>query len=382
MPDIHLPIGTSKVHRVIACPASYKRGEAAPAQQAGNAAKEGTLLHTVMENHYDGTEAFTQVGKIELDDLVFTNAMLLDQVEPAITATETALDSITADELILEKFVQYIPDLVGGTLDMLALSEDEKTVLCLDYKFGFNGVAVENNKQILLAVLAASVDPETAPIFKKAEKFVAAIVQPKVYGNRPALWEFTKTELNDFEDTLIVALDEAQSDTPTAHTGSHCLYCPAAPYCPEKKLSVRSALVLNKEDSAQLAEAMSLVSELEDWCKGIRTTAQNSLEAGAVVPGWKLVQKRASRVWTDAEQVEDIIRKARSIKLEEGFTVKLKSPAQLEKVCKAKKIDFKKYNNLIASVSSGTTLAPESDKRPGVNMKEIPQNMLDLVEQS
>ena len=127
---------------------------------------------------------------------------------------------------------------------------------------------------------------------------------------------------------------------------------------------------------------MSLVGELEDWCKGIRTTAQNSLEAGAVVPGWKLVQKRASRVWTDAEQVEDIIRKARSIKLEEGFAVTLKSPAQLEKVCKAKKIDFKKYNALIASVSSGTTLAPESDKRPGVNMKEIPQNMLDLVEKS
>ena len=96
MPDIHLPIGTSKVHRVIACPASYKRGEAAPAQQAGSAAKEGTLLHTVMENYYKDIDAAAQVDNIELDGLVFTNDMLLDQIEPAIAATELALDSITA----------------------------------------------------------------------------------------------------------------------------------------------------------------------------------------------------------------------------------------------------------------------------------------------
>lgn len=35
----------------------------------------------------------------------------------------------------------------------------------------------------------------------------------------------------------------------------------------------------------------------------------------------------------------------------------------MEKVCKELKIDFKPYAKLISSVSSGTTLAPESDPR-------------------
>jgi hypothetical protein len=33
----------------------------------------------------------------------------------------------------------------------------------------------------------------------------------------------------------------------------------------------------------------------------------------------------------------------------------------------------------VASVSSGTTVAPESDKRPAVGKKVIPENLLALV---
>ena len=63
--------------------------------------------------------------------------------------------------------------------------------------------------------------------------------------------------------------------------------------------------------------------------------------------------------------VGEKIKKARLIKLEEGFDLKLKSPAQLEKLLKTKKLDFKKlYGQYVSSVSSGTTLALESDKRP------------------
>ena len=58
------------------------------------------------------------------------------------------------------------------------------------------------------------------------------------------------------------------------------------------------------------------------------------------------------------------MRKAKKIKLEQGFDYKLKSPAQLEKVCKELGVDFKQYDKLISKVTTGTTLALESDKRP------------------
>ena len=58
------------------------------------------------------------------------------------------------------------------------------------------------------------------------------------------------------------------------------------------------------------------------------------------------------------------VRLAKKIKLENACDIKLKSPPQLEKLCKSLKVDFKSYSNYIASVSYGTTLVKESDKRP------------------
>ena len=139
MPDIHLPIGTSSVHRVMACPASYQRSEVAPRGNTSGAASEGTMLHTVMEAVYaDDKEAKDLVGDTFNDDLTFTEDMRTDQILPAIAATEKLLDLIDADELVLEQFVQYVPDLVGGTLDMIAVSADEKTLLLNDFQVWFS----------------------------------------------------------------------------------------------------------------------------------------------------------------------------------------------------------------------------------------------------
>jgi len=138
-------------------------------------------------------------------------------------------------------------------------------------------------------------------------------------------------------------------------------------------------MILNKENTEQLTQALEVVDSLEDWIKDIRKTAHELLERGAIVPGFKLVQKRATRVWTDAGAVEDKIRKAKKIKLDQGFTLKLKSPAQIEKLCKELKYPFKDFAAMTASISSGTTLAKESDKRPGVSQKVIPDSLKELM---
>ena len=76
-----------------------------------------------------------------------------------------------------------------------------------------------------------------------------------------------------------------------------------------------------------------------------------------------------------------MVRKAKKIKMEDAFSMKLLSVAQLEKVVKAKKLPFDKYALHVASVSTGTTLAPESDKRAAVGREVIPENMLQLMNQ-
>ena len=115
MPDIHLPIGTSSVHRVMACPASYQRGKVAPRGNTSGAASEGTMLHTVMEAVYaDDKEAKDLVGDTFNDDLTFTEDMRIDQILPAIAATEKLLTSSTLTNW-------YLSSLFSTCLTLLAV---------------------------------------------------------------------------------------------------------------------------------------------------------------------------------------------------------------------------------------------------------------------
>ena len=108
-----------------------------------------------------------------------------------------------------------------------------------------------------------------------------------------------------------------------------------------------------------------MAAELEKWIAEVRKLALSQLELGTPIKGYKLVNKRASRVWNDQEAVEAKVRKAKKIKKEDAYDFKLKSVAQLQKVCEQKVVDFdKEYGQYVSSVSSGTTIAKESDKRP------------------
>jgi hypothetical protein len=89
--------------------------------------------------------------------------------------------------------------------------------------------------------------------------------------------------------------------------------------------------------------------------------AQQLLEAGVDVPGWKLVPKRATRQWVNDNLAFNTL-------FDEGLTdaelTEMKSPAQIEKVLKKHKIAMPE--GLITSVSTGSTLASADDPRPAV----------------
>jgi hypothetical protein len=89
--------------------------------------------------------------------------------------------------------------------------------------------------------------------------------------------------------------------------------------------------------------------------------AQQLLEAGVEVPGWKLVPKRATRKWVDDKKVLTTLTEA-GLNIEQ--LTEPKSPAQMEKVLKKHNVPLP--SDLIVSVSTGSTLAPEDDPRPAV----------------
>jgi hypothetical protein len=95
---------------------------------------------------------------------------------------------------------------------------------------------------------------------------------------------------------------------------------------------------------------------LQGWIDSINELVQTKLEKGYKIPGWKLVAKKGRRQWADES-------KAAAALTELGidpYKKELLSPAQAEK--KVKNLP----DGLTVSVSSGDTLAPESDPRPAV----------------
>jgi hypothetical protein len=117
---------------------------------------------------------------------------------------------------------------------------------------------------------------------------------------------------------------------------------------------------LKEIDSEALGRALALADKLEDFIADARALAQARLEKGMAVPGWKLVPKRAVRQWADeAKAVAALM--ALGV---EPYEQKILSPAQAEKVAKSAGVAIP--TDQVVSVSSGNTIAPESDKRPAV----------------
>ena len=115
-------------------------------------------------------------------------------------------------------------------------------------------------------------------------------------------------------------------------------------------------------DPKQLADALTAIPLVEARIKAIKEFAYERAVAGDQIPGWKLVDKRARRHWTDEKAVVAWAEQRAINPYEDPV---LKSPAQLEKgMKKPEKAELAAFT---ASVSSGSTLVPESDARPAVS---------------
>ena len=115
--------------------------------------------------------------------------------------------------------------------------------------------------------------------------------------------------------------------------------------------------------SEKISRALEMAQIAEDWAKGVRELAQTLLENNAPVPGWKLVPKVARRQWANEERAREALTEM-GLDSEELIVTELKSPAQVEKVLKKHKLQLPR--DLTVSISSGNTIAPESDPRPAV----------------
>jgi len=354
-----LIVGGSTAKRVINCPGSVALVAKMPPKDSSTYADRGTLLHNAMATILD-SDTVTPESMLwtTFKGETLTGELLNEKILPALAALD-AVDPEGVMEYAVETVVgfgAYLPG-VFGSADLLGRLGNRAVVL--DWKFG-DGVAVsaEENEQGLFYAAAAMRTPETAWVFEGAEEVEIVIVQPPAVKR----WVTTVKRVKEFERSLKRAVKASAMPDAAIVVGDHCRWCAAKPLCPKMTGAVDRAVKVQLENlpAETIGAYLGNADLLEDWIKDLRALAMTMMEAGAKVPGYKLVAKRSVRKWLD----EGKANKALAAMGIDPVKLELVSPAQAEKLLKPSKQALP--DDLVASVSSGTTFAPESDPRPEV----------------
>jgi Protein of unknown function (DUF2800) len=396
----HSIIGPSASKRILSCPGSVQLTQSLPPAVTSRSsiyAAEGTLAHELSERVLNGEDIDSfrgQTFEVEgyaftPDDEFFEHVLTYVQYVNGMRAvgfdvkleTRVSIDDILPDDFPVSGF---------GTADCIATmvqGNELKRLIVADLKFGRGvTVEVEDNEQLKYYGVGAVLSLPSDLQMSRDTPVTLSIIQPrKEHEDGVARsQELTLGELMDWAgDVLAPSLTKAILDKDAPRKpGSHCMFCPAAGVCPEKRQTIEDELDampldhlangMAGLDTKALAQALSKAAEAEKWAEAVRAFAQTHLEAGGDIPGWKLVEKRAYRKWNhDESHVRGTIEGELGVEGSELWDKpSILSPSAME--TKLKKLGCRQpdidqvMSTLIIKQSSGTTLAPAEDKRPAV----------------
>jgi len=389
MPTEHSHIiGGSSADRRLNCIGSLKLEKQMPEGETSEFAERGSMLHAAMElilTAQPEDMAATQplLEELEGQNLGFegheiTRELIETKLKPALLAWFKFINDFAITDYLIEQQLDLGELVPGafGTADIVAVSEfikDDYTMLdlhILDWKFG-DGVPVSPVENLGLGfyAVAALVDEDaTGDLFEvEPDNVWVHIVQPAdPEDDCLESWEAGMDWVESVEQRIVTfgkKIAEGKDDV--YKSGKHCRWCRGKIKCPEQSKTVIQSLEVKPKvlTAMEIADYMEKAKILEGWIRDLYAYAQDEMERGVEVPGWKLVPKRAVRRWKDPEKAEDLLRKAR-LKVDQIFDRKLKSPAAIEKA--HKKLYHKRLASLVESKSSGLTVVPESDKRVAV----------------
>lgn len=379
----HAKLSASGSSRWMACPGSVKLIESVGIDRTSQAAEEGTAAHMLAERcFHQGGGPESYIGVVFTTPNGYSYKVTKEMAEHVRTYTDL-VDAASARLTEPNRLIEYRFDLgpdMGGTCDA-AIVEDFGELLIFDLKYGKRVlVEAENNPQLMY--YAYGIYMETG---RTAESITMTVVQPR--ANHPdgpiRSWTITATELVDWaKDTLMPAAERTRVDDAPLVVGPQCRWCNARGRCPEANkevaLTVGKGLVPVADPRAlpveRLGEILGKAEAVESYMKAVRGHVFELLSQGVNVPGYKLVEGRATRSWADPDKAE--IELFCRVKDKAYEPKKLVTPAQAEKLLKEAGYEKPKeeIKDLI-SVTRGKTVAPEDDPRepysPSADMLDI-----------
>lgn len=364
-PNGHALLSASSSDRWLHCPPSARLCEAY-ADKGSDYAAEGTDAHALCEYKLrkalgmeaeDPTENLSWFNQ-EMDDCATGYAaFILELVE---AAKETCADPVVLIEQRLD-YSKYVKS-GFGTGDCVLISDG--TLHIVDFKYG-RGVQVdaEDNPQMKLYALGAL---EIFDCLYEIKTVSMTIYQPR----RANISTFTlsRQELVDWAETVLAPTAElAYAGDGDYHCGEWCQFCKAKADCRERarvnlelaRYDFKLPPLLTDED---IEDILSRVDDLVSWASDIKEYALQQAISGKEWHGWKLVEGRSNRRYTNEAAVEQAVTQAGY----DPYERKLLGITAMQKMLGKARFD-ELLTAFIEKPQGKPTLVPESDKRPAMN---------------
>ena len=363
-PEKHAFLSASSASRWLNCPPSARLCENYE-DKGSTFAAEGTDAHALCE--YRLKQALTMECENPIENLSYYNKEMEDcatgYASFVLEITEEAKKTCKDPIVLIEQRVDYSRYVKEGfgTADCIVIADG--TLHIIDYKHG-RGVKVsaEENPQMKCYSLGAL---ELFDGIYDIERVEMTIYQPRL--SNISRFEVTKKDLYKWaNEKLKPAADLAFEGAGDFACGEWCQFCKAKYDCRKR---AEHNLSLAKYDfvkppllkDSEVEEILGKIEPFISWANDIKDYALKSALGGKRWKGWKLVEGRSLRKFTDETLVAETAIKAGY----EPYDKKLLGITEMQK-----QMGKDKFNELLGELvikpQGKLALVPETDKRPEI----------------
>ena len=364
-PKAHAILSASSSHRWLNCPPSARLCETYE-NKGSNYAAEGTDAHSLCEyklrkalgmGAVDPSEHLTWYNE-EMEDCANGYATYI--MELVESAKETCADPVVLIEQRVD-FSRWVEQ-GFGTSDAVIIADG--TLRVIDYKHGLGVlVGADNNPQMMCYALGAL---ELFDAIYDIDSVAMTVYQPR--RQNVSTFEMSKDDLYRWaEEVLKPTAELAFAGDGNFLCGEWCGFCKAKHEC---RARAEANLLLAQYDfklpplleDSEIEVILSRADQLVSWVNDIKEYALQQAISGKDWTGFKLVEGRSNRRYTDEAAVTQVVTNAGFDPYERkllGITAmqKLLGKSRFEELLSA----------YIEKPQGKPTLVPESDKRPVMN---------------
>lgn len=366
-PKGHAILSASSSHRWLACPPSARLCANAPGDSAvSDYAVEGTCAHELSE--FRLKQALGIPAQDPIEHLTFYN----EEMEDCASAYAAYISEIVEDAksnhkdpiVLIEQrldFSRFVED-GFGTGDCVIIADG--TLNIVDLKYG-TGIIVDatDNPQMKLYALGAL---EIFDCLYDINEVRMTIFQPR--RDNISVFTLSKAELYDWaEHTLKPIAELAYKGEGDFKAGEHCQFCKVKATCRER---AKRNLELAKYDfklpstlmDSEIEYILSVVDDFVSWAADVKEFALQAAISGKEWKGYKLVEGRSNRKYTDETIVAQAVKDAGY----DPYEHKVLGITAMTSLLGKKKFEAL-LGALVEKPAGKPTLVADSDKRPAIN---------------